>query len=303
VKRLLLALVALSPIVPCAGCSVVLSPGEEQCEAVTDCSDRGFANAACVEGVCVDTAASGGNGGGGGEGGAVDPVWGCLGNVVEKEPDPTKTLEISFRLAFATTGDGVKTAVVDICDKLDIGCTGASEDFPKGLSTDNNGVVTATVREGFDGFVRITSTEIVDSRVYVGRPIVEIPKTKEIQLLTPMEYEFLAETVAGTELDPTRGSSIMLAIDCQGEAASGVRFETPGADADSLEFYLINQSPTPPPAATATDVDGFGGFFNLKPAQTLGRAFREEDEVYIGESSFGVFANTISYVQIGPTPE
>jgi hypothetical protein len=299
VKRLLLALLSVLPLVPCAGCSVVLSPGDEQCEAVTDCADRGFANAACVEGVCVDTTATGGNGG---EGGA-DPVWGCLANVVEPEPDLTKTLEISFRLAFATDGEAVKTAVVDICDKLDLACTGEGEDFPKGLTTDNAGIVTATVREGFDGFVRVTSTEIVDSRVYVGRPIVDIPKTKEIQLLRPEEYEFLAEEVAGSQLDPTRGSSIMLAVDCQGESASGVRFETPNADADSLEFYLINQSPTSPPAATATDVDGFGGYFNLKTAQTLARAFREEDDVYIGESSFGVFANTISYVQIGPTPE
>lgn len=297
-KRLLLALLASLPLGPLAGCSVVLSPGEEQCEAVADCAGRGFANASCVEGVCVDLASTGPGGSGGGP---ADPAWACLGNVVEPEPDPTQTLEISFRLAFAS-GGAVKTAVVDLCDKLDIGCTGDSEDFPKGLEPDDEGIVTATVKEGFDGFLRITSTEIVDSRVYVGRPIVELPKTKEIQLLKPMEYKFLAETVAGQPLNPERGSAIMLSSDCQGEAGAGVRFETPDADEDSLEFYLINQSPTSPPTATSTDVDGFGGFFNLKTAQTLGRAFLEEGDVYIGESSFGVFAGTISYVQISPTP-
>jgi hypothetical protein len=109
--------------------------------------------------------------------------------------------------------------------------------------------------------------------------------------------------VAHQTLDPERGSSIMLSSDCKGESGAGVRFETPGADSKSLEFYLINQSPISPPEATATDVDGFGGFFNLAEAQTVARAFLEEGDQYIGESSFGVFAGTISYVQISPTPQ
>jgi len=275
-----------------AACTVVLEPGEAQCESDADCSARRFDGAACVDQVCVHS-----EGGGG-----ADTVWGCLGNVVEPVPDPSQTVELSVRLAFASDSSALTTGTVDFCDKLDINCTGDSPDFPKGLSPNSTGMVTVDVKQGFDGFVRITDPEIVDSRVYVGRPIVEVPKVKEIQLLRPNEYAALAGIAQGM-VDETRGTAILLAIDCKGDSASGVRFETPNADGDSIAFYLINQAPTIPPTATETDVDGFGGFFNLPVSAAVARSFRAEDDVFVGESSFQVVANTISYVQIAPTPQ
>jgi hypothetical protein len=70
-----------------------------------------------------------------------------------------------------------------------------------------------------------------------------------------------------------------------------------------VAFYLINQAPTPTPTATATDKDGFGGFFNLPAKSAVVRAFRESDDVFIGESSLQILPNTISYVLVGPTPQ
>ncbi len=284
---------ALVPLLWGAGaCTVVLSPGEPQCENDADCAARGFEGASCVDEIC-----SGGDGTGG-----ADTVWGCLGNVVEPTPDPGQTVKLSVRLAFASDGGPLTSGTVDFCDKLDIDCTGESPDFPKGLSPQPDGSVSADVKQGFDGFVRISDPEIVDSRVYVGRPIVEVPKVKEIQLLRPNEYAALAGIAQGM-VDETRGTAILLAIDCKGDSASGVRFESPNADDESIAFYLINQGPVLPPTATATDKDGFGGFFNLPVSAAVARSFREEDDVYIGESSFQVVANTISYVLISPTPQ
>jgi hypothetical protein len=117
-----------------------------------------------------------------------------------------------------------------------------------------------------------------------------------------MEYELLAR-LAKKPADPTRGTAILLAVDCSGDSASGVRFEVPTSDDQSQEFYLINQGPVTPPTATATDVDGFGGYFNLVPSAAVARAFREKDDTYIGESSFEVLANTLSYVLVAPTPK
>lgn len=275
-----------------SACTVVLSPGEPQCESDADCAARGFEGSSCVDEVCI-----------GGEGvGGADTVWGCLGNVVEPTPDPSQKVELSVRLAFASDSQPLTSGTVDFCDKLDIDCTGDSPDFPKGLSPEPDGTVTVNVNQGFDGFVRIIDPEIVDSRVYVGRPIVEVPKVKEIQLLRPNEYAALAGIAQGM-VDETRGTAILLAVDCKGDAASGVRFESPNADGDSIAFYLINQGPVLPPTATSTDADGFGGFFNLPVAAAVARSFRADDDAYIGESSFHVVANTISYVQIAPTPQ
>jgi hypothetical protein len=289
VHRGFLALFPLAWLV--TSCSVALSPGEEQCDATEDCAARGFKDATCKKNVCVARTHP------------VDPIWGCLGNLTEPVADPTKTVELAIRLAFATDGSALPPdALVDVCDKLDIGCTGVNPDFPKGLHPATDGVVVLTLREGFDGFVRITQRDIVDSRVYVGRPIVVAPKVGEVQLLRPTEYATLA-IIATKPVDPERGTAILLAVDCAGDAVRGVRFECPSADENSQEFYLINQAPVIPPSATATDGDGFGGFFNLVPSSAVARGFRDEDDAYIGEASFQVLADTISYVLIAPTPQ
>lgn len=283
--------VGLLPLLPAVfGCTALLTPGEVQCESSSDCAARGFENAACVKNVCEEAT-------------PVDPIWGCLGHVVEPEPDKTKKVSLSVRLAYAGDDGPVTGADVDVCGKLDIDCVGTSANLPKGLHPDADGVVTFSVLQGFDGFVRVSHPDTMDSRVFVGRPIVTPPKTKEVQLLRKSEYSLLA-AAAHQDIDLTRGSSIVLSVDCQGESGSDVRFESQNADSKSLEFYLINQFPTPPPTATATDADGFGGFFNLpeSPSDVV-RAYRAKDDVYIGESSFHVLPNTVSYVQVAPTPK
>jgi hypothetical protein len=249
---------AILPLFLAAGsCTVIVSPGESQCQKTADCTARGFAGAVCVDQVCEKPVV------------VVDPVWGCLGHVVEPVPDPTKKVDLSVNLTF-TDQSPVTMATVDVCDKLDVGCTGTNPDFPKGLSPDANGRVGLSVIQGFDGFVRVTGPQIIDSRVFVGRPIITPPSVKAVRLLQPSEYDILAAFAKQT-VDPTRGTAILLAVDCKGLAVGGVHFETPNADAMSQEFYLINQAPTTPPTATATDVDGFGGFFNLPVGAAVGR--------------------------------
>lgn len=272
-------------------CNVIVAGDDAQCTTTDDCAARGFAGAICVDQLCVA------------EDVVDDPVWGCLGEVVEPTPDPSKSVAFEVRLAYAVGGAAASTdTVIDICDKLDITCADDDPRYPKGLHPDASGVVEVVVPEGFDGFVQVTGPDLVDSRVYVGRPIVEPPPVQEIQLLSPTDLDLLA-TLAGEEPDPTRGTAIVLVVDCKGDGGGGVRFETPNGDMETLQFYLINQAPTVPPTAKATDKDGFGGFFNLPVSSAVVRAFREEDDVFIGESSFQVIAQTISYVLVAPTPQ
>ncbi len=286
-------LVALVPLVWLAqSCTVVLSPGEAQCEVDADCVDRGFEGGTCQSSVCVEPT-------------IVDPIWGCLGNVQEPTPDPSQSVSLSIRLAYANGNQDLPvTATIDICDKLDVNCTVDSPDFPKNLHPGAGGIASLTVKQGFDGFVQIKDDSIMDSRVYVGRPLIVAPSITEIQLLRPLDYETLAIVASGGAMpDPTRGTAILRVADCSDSAVSGVRFEATTADAGSTEFYLVGQSPVTPPTATATDADGFGGFFNLPTGPVVARALRDEDDVFIGESSFQTLAYTISYVLIAPTPE
>jgi hypothetical protein len=272
-----------------AGCTAVLAPGERQCETAKDCEDRGFSGAVCAAGVCEEKAVE------------VDPVWGCLGNVVEPEPDPTKRVDLSVKLQYVGEMTPVTEATIDVCAKLDLACTGMNPDYPKGLSPDANGDVELSLVQGFDGFVRITGPDLMDSRIFVGRPIVKPPAPKAVWLLRPSDYDLLIAYTKQTR-DMTRGTAIVFGVDCQGVGASGLRFENSSADTKSLEFYLVNQFPTAPPAAEATDVDGYGGFFNLPVGPSITQSFRDEDGEFVGESSFQVLAETISYVQVAPTP-
>lgn len=271
-----------------AGCNLVLSPGEAQCETADDCAARGFVTSVCVDRVCIEPP---------------DRVWGCLGNVVKTEPEPGKKVEFTIGFVYAGSKTPVPGLTVDVCEKLDIECTGSGSGAPKGLVPGVDGILKISVNHGFDGFMRIFGSTVVDTRVFVGRPIVEPPAPKEVWLLQKSDYDILA-AAAKLTVDSTRGTTILLAHDCQGLSASGVRFECSAADDASTEFYLTNQLPVTPPAATSTDVDGYGGFFNVPTgALVVARAVRASDGVFIGESSFQVLADTISYVQIAPTPK
>jgi hypothetical protein len=281
-----LVLVTLPALFGATSCTVVLEPGETQCETAKDCEARGFSGAECTDNVCVQ----------------VDPVWGCLGHVVEPVPDETKEVEFSFRLTFASDKGPVTTATLDICDKLDLQCAVMSPHVPKGLSPDADGMVSLHVRQGFDGFLRVKGPEVMDSRIFVGRPILTPPTVKEVRLIRPQEYTYLVG-FANEEVDSTRGTAILLGVDCQFLPVSGVRFESPNMDAKSKDFYLINQLPTSPPAATETDVDGFGGILNMAVGSAIVRSYRADDEVYIGEATFHILASTLSYVQVAPTPQ
>lgn len=272
-------------------CTAVVAGDDAQCNTDDECVARGFTDAACVDQVCVETQVMD------------DPVWGCLGTVVEPVPDPSRSVAFDIALVYAVGGAPVGTdTVIDICDKLDITCVDDDPLYPKGLHPDAAGSIEVVVPEGFDGFVQVTGPELVDSRIYVGRPIVEPPSVEEVQLLSPDDFGLLA-TLAGDEPDPTRGSAIVLVLDCKGDGVSGVRFETPTSDDETVQFYLINQAPAPTPTATATDKDGFGGFFNLPVSSAVVRGFREVDDAFIGESSFQILAETISYVLVAPTPQ
>ncbi len=283
VVPLVATLAAVGYALSSVSCSVVLSPGQEQCQTAKDCTARGFpATAECQANVCV-----------------ADPVWGCLGNVPNPTPNPD--LKVSFSVQLQTLEqDPVSEATVDVCDKVDLNCTSTNPSYPKGIKPDGMGNVTLTVPQGFDGFVRVTSPETLDARVFVGRPLMAPPNVKAVRLIQPSDYQTLI-AYAGLKLDMTRGTAIFLVEDCSTNGAAGVTFACSTADAESQSFYLINQDPII--KANATDADGFGGVLNLPVGSSIGSATLADGGAYVGQTTFDVLAYTISYALITPTPQ
>lgn len=269
------------------GCTVVVAGDDVQCQTDADCGARGFGDASCVDQVC--TIAAGGT------------MWGCLGNIEDVIPDPSRTIQVEVDLVFAVGGAAVgPQTVINVCDKLDVDCSDADSTLPRGLQPDGNGRLRVEVPEGFDGFFTLNGPDIIDSRFYVGEPLLGPPSIQALQVLSPEDFTTLA-TLAGDAPDPTRGSSIVLVVDCNGDGAGGVTLNGANADASSVPFYLINQQPVP--SATETDSDGFGGYFNLPLGSAVVSATRASDGAFVGESSFQVAADTMSYVLVSPGPQ
>jgi hypothetical protein len=278
----------LPAVLALAGCSVVLDPGQVQCNATADCTARGFMDATCESNVCVKAV-------------AVDPLWGCVGHVTAPTPDPSKKITITEQLIRAATGSPVTNVTCDVCDKLDYGCTGTNPDFPKGLHPDKNGNVTAAVPQGFDGFVRVLGPTTLNSLIFIGQPLITPPSVKVIQLLEPTDYTTIA-AVAHLKVDMTRGTTILEGVDCQGNPQAGISFKINVGDSETVPFYLIDFLPQEPPMATSTDSEGYGGFFNMPVGGWVAKAFRASNQECIGESSFRIEADTISYVLVAPSP-
>src|SRR6185437_15894853 len=202
---------------------------------------------------------------------------------------------ITEQLIRAVTGSPVTDVTCDVCDKLDYNCVGTNPDFPKGLHPDKNGNVSAAVAQGFDGFVRITGPSTLNSLVFIGQPLVAPPSVKVIQLLEPGDYTLIAMQ-AHLTVDPTRGTTILEGVDCQGQPHEGISFKINVGDSKTTPFYLIDFLPQEPPMATSTDAEGYGGFFNMPVGGAVAKAFVASDKECIGESSFRIEADTISYV-------
>lgn len=244
-------------------------------------------------------AGTGGMGGGGGAGGDPDPLWGCLGQIAEPTPDPRQSVDLTLQLWFATSAsDPVTSGIVDVCAIDDITCEGTDPDLPTGLSLDGEGRVTVTVAEGFDGYLRVGDPEIIDSRFYVGKPIVESGEL-QFSLFRPNEFETLTEA-AGISLNPARGVAMIMALDCQSNPATGVRYEFSDLGPEGTPFYFNDALPDP--TRTVTNEDGGGGACNLPPGAMSVSSYLDEDGAFIGAANLHIRANTISYLQLGPTP-
>ncbi|MBK8936857.1 MAG: hypothetical protein IPM79_04190 [Polyangiaceae bacterium] len=299
-RRLVIApaLLVAGAAVLVQGCSVfVIDTEQQQCVAASDCVSLGLGDA-CVDGVCVDGGGEGGEGGGGGA--PADPKWGCLGSV-EWPPatQPTSVLRVRFRSAVSMTPPA--NLAVRYCASLDVDCaTPIAADVPV-----VDGRIELEVESGTRGYFEVTSTAdpptIRPAVLYFPRPASEssTPEDLPVTLVSPNEYLAIVNS-AGFVDDPTRGTLLTVTTDCTAAPAAGVELSSPSQDEDSTPFYFVGL--VPDPDATQTDVNGFGGIFNMPVGAGTVEARIAADDRLIGFASFQIRAGWLSNVAIEPTP-
>ncbi|NUP05916.1 MAG: hypothetical protein HOW73_07650 [Polyangiaceae bacterium] len=289
------------------GCSIAFDLDQEQCESNADCVDKGFADAECRNKVCVEPANTGGSnpggGGEGGQGGSEPPLpsnFTCLDNFVPATPGATIHYNYRFELATAEPGTPPMNTTVKLCRSLAPTCTNPEETF----TPDAEGVIEFDLEPDFPGFLELVSdpkAPIMPTIVYFEKQPIVIPgKQIVVRVIDPESFNSIAE-FAGVPIDPSRGTSILLSIDCNDERTSGVTFVSDQVDEDTTPYHFKGSLPSP--TATETDEQAAGGFVNMPPGSFTARATVASSGRFIGEATFLSRAGYLTYVPMGPTTE
>jgi hypothetical protein len=152
----------------------------------------------------------------------------------------------------------VSNVDVSICARTDIDC---AHPVAHG-STNETGRVVVTFQEpgstdfrGFDGYVQLTSPEIVSYRWFWGGPLsesslrlIDRPDSKAaIRVMTPADATQLGSGL-GIAYDATVTALFALVVDCEWHPSSGVQVAISPTSPNVKEFYGLS------PTATVTDM-------------------------------------------------
>jgi hypothetical protein len=308
-----------------SGCSLLLGDTPTQCSSASDCEGEGLI---CVDALCV----SGGNASSSSTGTAAsttdpDPSttsttavdtqtdtgsesssttgvmippgpWGCLGFDPPEQPDPQPGVMHTYagRVIDTITQVAPPNLQGRVCDALDVEC---ASPLVASLEFDDNGGYSFQVPSGFEGYLEFTSDTTVPQILWIPGEVVEdVPdEGVPLQLVSPGIRDSLLMS-AGYTNDETRGLVLLVATDCEGNTAAGVRYELDTADAETVPFYLYGLLPEL--EAGETDSSGFGGFFNAPPGFSTMSAIHVESETELSSQRFLIRAAWISAVASGP---
>ena len=210
----------------------------------------------------------------------VDEKWNCLSSeadfsdVMAVDGPP---LSYAFSARNYVSGQLPQNLRGRACYKADVACNQpATEHF----APDADGVITLPLTEGFNGYIEITSDDMVPTLLLFPAPLTPDLATSLSALpvsLLPFEALLAFGDAANIELSPTSGVVSINTFDCLGPAAPDIRLElnspaVPFTFVDGLPIAFLD---------TTTD-DGSGGFANVLPGLVVVRGFRKGTMDLIG---------------------
>ena len=299
---------------PIGACSLLLDTSKEQCSIDEDCAHFGASlkcvNRTCQQGDLTDSQSPDVQA----DTTPVDPVWGCLGNVVTPMPKKPK-VAVSVPLIQLLTKKPVTDVSALVCAKIDVNCSSPlAQTVP-----DMNGVLKLTLDAGFDGFVIIVPNLpdggcptdagqdaatclgplTIPSLVFFNPPLVD--DTTYITVLM-LSYASLVQLAAsnGDTIDPTQGAVFMQAIDCAAHPAKDVAVSLDSTSSQTHGFYF--SSGLPSLTASSTDVTGYAGFINVPIGARTVTGILKPTQKFIGKTSVFARAGFISYTTMAPSP-
>lgn len=298
-----------------SGCGLLLDADNVQCNEDSDCTDRGFVDAACVENVCVastpgsdeDPTSTGSADPSTGEdawsssgSGIGDGPWDCIGRVDWDEEDENEPATLGLHFTNAQFQD-FEGAELKACRPLDLEC-----DEPLSTAVSGpDGVAFAEVYYGFDGYFRApppaSVPEAYPQIIFPNPPPFSVETESrggDILFIEPATVAALA-AVSGAEIVPDTGFIFFSVFDCNNELASDVTLSVSPVGESTLVTYLDGGFPSP--ELTETTETGQGAVINVPPGLVEVTGTSLEGGKFF-ELSVLVEANTITGLAVVPAP-
>lgn len=268
------------------GCSTLLEVEPVQCEADIDCERLGgqFTGTSCVEGLCISP-----DEGAGGNGGAASSPFEC----VDPEPVEGDSITYTFTIKYATPPSEPVPSTMKACERLDALCkapVAVAENIVAGELVD------LQLPIGFAGYFQIENPLTLSALHFLGRPLLEDTRGWDLTIADDVTVAGLG-LATGTEIDPEQGAIIVIARDCDALPLESATFSN---SAGGVQFYIVNNFPTP--QATATTEQGSGGFVNVPIGTTILSASHESGAELTATSAVirALGEGWVSYVELFP---
>jgi hypothetical protein len=189
-----------------------------------------------------------------------------------------------------------KTGVnVQLCRKLDVGCTDA---LSAPAMVDEQGSVAFQVEGGFAGYARFEgSADSVAGMYFFNPPVAKDTLDIAVQLSAPPVVAGLV-MLTGATPDSTRGMVLVSVLDCTGAQAKGIILES-NLSADQGKIFY-SKAGIPDGMATETDKGGYGGIVNAIPKTVSLSAFVAQSRKKVGEVTVLVQPGTQTMTKLVP---
>ncbi len=237
----------------------------------------------------------------GGVGGAVDPQWGCLGDV---EWPPLDTPNMEAQLQFFDEDDPtflLVGAMVKACLRTDYLCTAPADS----AVTDDQGRVTldltvAPDSEGWTGYFEIAADGYPINLIPTVRPYTNDPHI-EFGVVGQTRLDGGAFLLTGSPPDPNRGHLAAIVFDCGTYETRGAALNIDPSSGATLGY--LNDDGFPDAALTETNDDGLALAANVEPgpAVEVSATLAATGEL-IGVTTIPIRAGAITTFGLLPTP-
>jgi hypothetical protein len=229
--------------------------------------------------------------------------WGCLAAERSPAQPPSgpvfagdgRRIVLSGRILDLSTGASYPGITVRACGISDIDC---ATPVIENVVGDAEGWVDIPLFEGFDGFLEVTSDDVLPSIFFLGDPIDDQPRNAYPWGIVARASVQPLINLVGVPQEAGRGFLAMRAFDCELDTAPGVSFTLEG---EGSPFYFIGGLPTG--AASATDGVGLGGFSNVPAGLAVVDALTPDGTSIMGAESVVVRPGWVSTLFVQPPEE